>query len=62
MTTLPEPIQEIVRGAQALFEALQNVGESIGGVVSPPVRELVIQLAGLIGSILELAGAIYTIR
>ena len=59
VTTLPEPIQEIIRGAQALWDALQNVAEGIGDMVSPPVRELVTELAGLIGSILELTGALY---
>ena len=59
VTTLPEPIQEIVRGAMALYEALQNVGESIGSVISPPVQELASQLANLIGEVLGLVGAIY---
>ena len=59
VTTLPEPIQEIIRGAMALWEALQNVTDGIGGAMSPSVRELATQLAGLIGSVLELVGALY---
>ena len=59
VTTLPEPIQEIIRDAMALWEALQNVADGIGEAMSPSVRELATQLAGLIGSILELTGALY---
>ena len=59
VTTLPEPLQEIIRGAQALWEALQNVAEGVSGAISPSVQELVSQLAGLIGAVFELAGALY---
>ena len=59
LESLPEPIQEIIRGAVALYDGLQNVTESVGGVFSPSVRELASQLAGLLGAVLELTGALY---
>ena len=59
LETLPEPIQEIVRGAVALYDGLQNVAGSIGDVFSPSVQELASELAGLLGSVLELVGALY---
>ena len=59
VTTLPEPIQGIVAGAQALYESLRSVGETITGLVGPPVQELLSQLGGLLGAVLELTGALY---
>ena len=59
VTTLPEPIQEIIRGASELYDALQNVAEGVSGAISPSVQELVSQLAGLIGAVFQLAGALY---
>ena len=60
LSTLPEPIQEIVRGAQALWDGLQNVYEGIESALGPSVREFASQLAGLLGEVLSLAGALYT--
>ena len=57
--SLPEPIQEIVSGAQSLLDALENVSASIGNAVGPSVRELASELASLLGEVLELAGALY---
>ena len=57
-STLPEPIQEIIAGAQALLEALQNVGGRLNEIVGPSVRQLGVEFAGLLGSVLELAGSL----
>ena len=59
VSTLPEPIQDIVRGAMELYEALQNVGGTFVGIISPSVRELASNLASLLGEVLGLAGALY---
>ena len=58
--TLPEPIQDIVRGAQALFDALQTIAGQIDAGIGDEVRQLLPALGTLIGSILELVGAIGT--
>ena len=57
-STLPEPIQEIIAGAQALLEALQNVGGQLIEIVGPSVRQVGTEFAGLLGSVLELAGSL----
>lgn len=57
-STLPEPIQEIIAGAQALLEALQNVGGQLIEILGPAVRQLGTEFAGLLGSVLELAGSL----
>lgn len=58
VSTLPEPIQEIVAGAQSLFEALQELGGALTRIVGPPVGALADSLGGLLGEVLELAGAL----
>ena len=60
LTTLPEPIQEIIAGAQRLYESLKRVGEGILRGLGPSVSELVKQLGGLLGQVLELGGALLT--
>ena len=60
LTTLPKPIQEIIAGAQHLYESLKRVGEGILRGLGPSVSELVKQLGGLLGQVLELAGALLT--
>ena len=60
LTTLPEPIQEIIAGAQSLYNSLKLVGETIIGVVGPPIGELADAFGGLLGEVLELAGALLT--
>lgn len=60
LTTLPEPIQEIIAGAQHLYESLKRVGEGILRGLGPSVSELVKQLGGLLGQVLELGGALLT--
>lgn len=58
VSTLPEPIQEIVAGAQSLFEALQELGGALTRILGPPVSALAGSLGGLLGEVLELAGAL----
>ena len=58
VSTLPEPIQEIVAGAQSLFEALQELGGALLRIVGPPIGALADSLGGLLGEVLELAGAL----
>ena len=60
VTLLPQPIQEIVSGARELYDALVTVSESIRSVVGPPVEYLISNFGSLLGSVLELAGALYT--
>ena len=60
MTLLPQPIQEIVSGARELYDALVTVSQSIRSVVGPPVEYLISNFGSLLGSVLELAGALYT--
>ena len=62
VTLLPQPIQEIVSGARELYDALVAVSESIGSVLGPPVEYLISNFGSLLGSVLELAGALYTRR
>lgn len=57
-STLPEPIQEIIAGAQALLAALESVGGRLAGILGPSVRQLGTEFAGLLGSVLELAGSL----
>ena len=57
-STLPEPIQEIIAGAQALLEALQHIGGRLIEIVGPSVRQLGVEFAGLLASVLELAGSL----
>ena len=38
VSTLPEPIQAIVEGASALWNALQRVGDTLAKIVGPPSR------------------------
>ena len=58
VSTLPAPIQEIIAGAQSLFEALQELGGALTGILGPPVGALADSLGGLLGEVLELAGAL----
>ena len=60
VTLLPQPIQEIVSGARELYDALVAVSQSIGSVLGPPVEYLISNFGSLLGSVLELAGALYT--
>ena len=60
VTTLPEPIQEIVRGAQALYEGLTNVVDALTTNAGPALTALYDGLGPLLVSVLELAGAIGT--
>ena len=60
LSELPEPIQEIVRGMQALLDALTTVGRSIGNLLGPPLAYLASNFGSLLGSVLELAAALYT--
>ena len=60
VSTLPQPIQDIVEGAQALFEALQRVGTTIANTLGPPLAFLGENLGSLLGEVLELAAALYT--
>ena len=60
VTLLPQPIQEIVSGARELYDALVTVSQSIRSVVGPPVEYLISNFGSLLGSVLELAGALYT--
>ena len=60
VTLLPEPIQAIVSGSRELYDALVAVSQSIRSVVGPPVEYLISNFGSLLGSVLELAGALYT--
>ena len=57
---LPKPIADIVLGARSLYDALKRVAQSIRSVVGPPVEYLISNFGSLLGSVLELAGALYT--
>ena len=43
-----------------LYDALVAVSQSIGSVLGPPVEYLISNFGSLLGSVLELAGALYT--
>lgn len=58
VSTLPEPIQEIIAGAQSLFEALQELGGALLRIVGPPVGALADSLGGLLAEVLELTGTL----
>ena len=55
---LPAPIQAIVQGAQSLFNALVSVGETIARHIGPELEGLLPALGGVLGSVLDLAGAL----
>ena len=60
VSLLPQPIQDIVSGARELYDALQSVIQSVGSVLAAPVEYLISNFGSLLGSVLELAGALYT--
>ena len=57
---LPKPIQDIVAGARELYDALQSVIQSVGSVLAAPLEYLISNFGSLLGSVLELAAALYT--
>ena len=58
VNSLPEPLQDIVEGAQSLYTALEEVARTIAANIGPQIQELLPALGALLGNILELAGAI----
>ena len=58
VSTLPEPIQEIVAGATSLFEALLELGGALTRILGPPIGAIADSLGGLLAEVLELTGAL----
>ena len=58
VSTLPEPLQDIVAGARELYNGLLSIASAIERSVGPEVNELLPALATLLGGILDLAGSI----
>ena len=58
LDALPEPIQNIVMGAQSLFETFRNLAESFRDRLGPEINDLLPALGNLLGEIFELIAAI----
>lgn len=58
ITTLPEPIQELVAGARELYEGFQAVVVSIAQGLGPETKKLLAALGSLLGNVLSLAGTL----
>ena len=57
---LPEPIRQIVEGAQSLYQGFINVAEAIRRGLGPELDLLLPAIGSLLGSILDLAGSLIT--
>ena len=61
LASLPEPLREVVVGAQRLFSELQRIAEIIVRTTGPSFQALVSSLGSLLGSVFELAGVITSV-